>query len=116
MDNTIDDLGYEKIHDKSQGYEVDHIPDVTKLVVDKPVDKGASQIEPPLSLDAILQMRYHTGHTCPECATDFDKATHQIQALIVEALYDLHEYMGQFPDDLNLAVMYERIKLIESGE
>jgi len=43
-------------------------------------------------------------------------ATHQIQALIVEALYDLHEYMGQFPDDLNLAVMYERIKLIESGE
>ena len=41
-------------------------------------------------------------------------ATHQIQALIVEALYDLHEYMGQFPDDLNLAVMEERIKLIES--
>lgn len=32
---------------------------------------------------------------------------------ISEALWDLHEYMGQFPDDLNLAVMDERIKLIE---
>ena len=37
-----------------------------------------------------------------------------VKALIVEALYDLYEYMGQFPDDLNLAVMEERIKLIES--
>lgn len=31
-----------------------------------------------------------------------------------EALRDLHEYMGQFPDDLNLAVMDERIKEIEN--
>lgn len=31
-----------------------------------------------------------------------------------EALWDLHEYMGQFPDDLNLAVMDERIKEIEN--
>lgn len=27
-------------------------------------------------------------------------------------LWDLHEYMGQFPDDLNLAVMYERIRSV----
>lgn len=32
---------------------------------------------------------------------------------VIEELWYLHEYMGQFPDDLNLAVMYERIKLIE---
>lgn len=31
----------------------------------------------------------------------------------VEALWGLHEYMGQFPDDLNLAVMYGRIKEME---
>ena len=43
-----------------------------------------------------------------------DKMDNSVKALIVEALYDLYEYMGQFPDDLNLAVMEERIKLIES--
>jgi len=58
--------------------------------------------------------KINTGHYLDNGGEE--AATHQIQALIVEALYDLHEYMGQFPDDLNLAVMYERIKLIESGE
>jgi len=32
-----------------------------------------------------------------------------------QSLYDLYEYMGQFPDDLNLAVMYERIKEMNLG-
>ena len=41
------------------------------------------------------------------------QATKAVEALIIKELYDLHEYMGQFPDDLNLAVMHERIKLIE---
>lgn len=36
---------------------------------------------------------------------------HRKQA--VQALWDLHEYMGQFPDDLSLAVMHDRIKLME---
>ena len=86
MDNTIDDLGYEKIHDKSQGYE--------------------------LSLLEEIVHKINTGHYLDNGGEE--AATHQIQALIVEALYDLYEYMGQFPDDLNLAVMEERIKLIES--
>ena len=88
MDNTIDDLGYEKIHDKSQGYE--------------------------LSLLEEIVHKINTGHYLDHGGEK--AATHQLQALIVEALYDLYEYMGQFPDDLNLAVMEERIKLIESGE
>ena len=33
-----------------------------------------------------------------------------VHNMIERSLYDLYEYMGQFPDDLNLAVMYERIK------
>jgi len=37
----------------------------------------------------------------------------EVAERVNEALWGLHEYMSQFPNDLNLAVMYERIKEIE---
>lgn len=35
-----------------------------------------------------------------------------VNKTVENELWDLYEYMGQFPDDLNLAMMYERIKCI----
>jgi len=66
--------------------------------------------------EILLQYRAELKHGLNELAgngTALDQAKQAIEALITKELYDLHEYMGQFPDDLNLAVMHERIKLIE---
>lgn len=35
-----------------------------------------------------------------------------VDKTVENELWDLYEYMGQFPDDLNLTIMYERIKCI----
>ena len=68
-------------------------------------------------LDEILR-RLLVGKPHTTVLDRIDDAKAEIESLIDaaiaeaerEALYDLYEYMGQFPDDLNLAVMYERIK------
>lgn len=52
------------------------------------------------------------------CRTDkaAGNLAYLIEQEVAEALWDLHEYMGQFPDDLNLAVMSDRIKLVTSEQ
>lgn len=52
-----------------------------------------------------------------EYEVNVDQQTKDIMAEVnkhsIQTLWDLYEYMGQFPDALNLATMYERIKLLE---
>lgn len=36
-----------------------------------------------------------------------------IDKITIDSLWDLYEYMAQFPDDFNAVCMYERIKQLQ---